>query len=108
MKEQVKWAAPIAAVLTAVATVSCCLPLGFLAALGSAGVGLFFAKYRIWLLALSPVFLALGFWQHYRIKTCNIRAHRIGGVLLWVATLVMLTLFLFPQWIAWLFIGGSR
>lgn len=108
LKEQAKWAAPIAAVLTALATLACCLPLGFLAALGTAGAGLFFAKYRLWFLALSPIFLAIGFWQHYRAKSCNLRAHRISGILLWIATVAVLSLFLFPQWIAWLLIGGGR
>lgn len=108
MKEQAKWAAPIAAIAAAISSVACCLPLGFLAALGAAGAGLFFAKYRLWFVALSPIFLAIGFWQHYRAKTCNIRAHRISGVLLWIATFIVLSLFLFPQWIAWLLIRGGQ
>lgn len=108
MKEQAKWAAPIAAMVAVFATLACCLPLGFFGALSAVGAGLFFAKYRIWFLALSPLFLGLGFWQHYRAKSCNIRAHRISGILLWIATLVALIVFLFPQWIASAFAGGAR
>lgn len=89
----------------ALATLGCCLPLGFVAALGAAGAGLFFAKYRIWFLALSPIFLAFGFWQHYRVKSCNLRVSRLSGLLLWIATLVVLAVFLFPQWLASLVAG---
>jgi len=108
MTGQARWAAPVAAIAAAFATLACCLPLGFLAALGAAGAGLFFARFRILFLALAPVFLALGFWQQYRAKTCNIRARRVSIALLWVATFVVLAIFLFPQWIAALFSGGTR
>lgn len=108
MSERAKWAAPLAAIATALGTLACCLPLGFLGAVGAAGAGLFFAKFRVPLLVLSPVFLAIGFWQHYRARSCNVRVHRISTVLLWVATFVVLALFLFPQWVAWLFVGGGR
>ncbi|HET6200682.1 MAG: hypothetical protein WBE21_11735 [Candidatus Acidiferrales bacterium] len=107
MSDRAKWAAPIAAMIAALATLGCCLPLGFLAALGTAGAGLFFAKYRIWFLALSPVFLAFGFWQHHRTKSCNLRAGRVNAILLWIATLVVLAVFLFPQWIASLAAGRT-
>lgn len=105
---QGKWAAPVAAIASAFATLACCLPFGFLAAVGAAGAGVFFAKYRIWFLALAPIFLALGFWQHYRAKSCNLRTKRINSTLLWIATLVVLSILLFPQWIASLFAGGAR
>lgn len=107
MRERAKWAAPVAAMTVALATLGCCLPVGFLAALGTAGAGLFFAKYRIWFLGLSPVFLAFGFWQQYRAKSCNLRASRLSAILLWLATLVVLAVFLFPQWIASLVAGNA-
>lgn len=108
MRERPKWAAPLAAIAAALGTLLCCLPLGFLGAIGAAGAGLFFSGFRIFFLILSPVFLALGFWQHYRAKSCNIRAHRISSALLWIATLAVLIIFLFPQWIASFFAGAAR
>ena len=108
MTERAKWAAPAAAIVAALATLGCCLPLGFLAALGTAGAGLFFARFRTLFLALAPVFLALGFWQYYRAKTCNIRVHRTSGAFLWIATLVVLAVLLFPQWFASLVAGRGQ
>lgn len=108
MSERAKWAAPLAAIAAALGTLACCLPFGFLAALGATGAGLFFARFRILFFLLAPVFLALGFWQHYRAKSCNVRAHRISLAVLWIATFVVLISFLFPQWIAALFAGGTR
>ena len=108
MSERPKWLAPLAAVAAALGTLACCLPLGFLAALGAAGAGLFVSRFRFLFLILSPVFLALGFWQNSRAKSCNIRGHRISAALLWIATLVVLVIFLFPQWIASFFAGAAR
>ena len=108
MSERTQWAAPLAAIAAAFGMIACCLPLGFLAALGAAGAGIFLSRYRMLFLALAPVFLVVGFWQHYRARSCNIRAHRIGAVLLWLATFVVLAVFLFPQWIAWLLVGGGQ
>lgn len=102
-----KWASPLVAMAAALATLGCCLPFAFLAALGTVSAGLFFAKFRIWLLASSPIFLAFGFWQHYRAKSCNLRGARLSAILLWLATLVVLAVFLFPQWIASLFAGRA-
>jgi hypothetical protein len=53
-------AAPAAAVVTALASLACCLPWGIGALLGSAGLGLAFERHRPWLIALSLIFLALG------------------------------------------------
>ncbi len=64
MKQRV-WAAPIAAILSALASLACCLPLVFLAALGAAGASGFFVFLRPWLLGLSTILLAVGFFQLY-------------------------------------------
>lgn len=108
MKERAKWAAPLAAIASAFAALACCLPFGFLAALGAAGAGLFFARYRIWFIGLAPLFLAFGFWQYYRAPRCSVRTRRLNGVLLGIATLVVLAILLFPQWIASLLAGAPK
>jgi len=59
-------AAPVAAMLSSLATIACCLPAGFLAAAGAAGASVFLQRFRHSLLALSVVFLVFGFWQQRR------------------------------------------
>jgi hypothetical protein len=92
--------ASVAAILSSVATMSCCLPLGFAAALGAGTASAFFTTLRPWLLGLSVVLLGLGFWQQHRAKQCAIRGKLLGGVLLWAAVIVVLAMILFPQQIA--------
>src|SRR5438309_1914983 len=92
--------ASLAAILSSVATISCCLPLGFAAALGAGAASAFFTTLRPWLLGLSVALLGLGFWQQHRAKQCSIRGRLIGNVLLWSALVVVLGMILFPQEIA--------
>jgi hypothetical protein len=92
--------ASVVAMLSSVATISCCLPLGFAAALGAGAASAFFTTLRPWLLGLSLVLLGLGFWQQRRAKQCAVRGRLLGSVLLWVALVVVLGMILFPQQIA--------
>jgi FtsH-binding integral membrane protein len=100
LKQGTGHSASLAAILSAVATISCCLPLGFAGALGAGAASAFFTTLRPWLLGLSVVLLGLGFWQQYRAKQCSIRGRLIGSVLLWTALVVVLGMILFPQEIA--------
>jgi hypothetical protein len=92
--------ASLAAILSSVATISCCLPLGFAAALGTGAASAFVATLRPWLLGLSIALLALGFWQQHGAKQCPIRGRRIGNFVLAAALVVVLGMILFPQEIA--------
>jgi hypothetical protein len=92
--------ASVVAMISAVATISCCLPLGFAAALGAGAASAFFTTLRPWLLGLSLVLLGLGFWQQRRAKQCAVRGRLLGSVLLWAALVVVLGMILFPQQIA--------
>jgi hypothetical protein len=92
--------ASLAAILSSVATISCCLPLGFAAALGAGAASAFFTTLRPWLLGLSVVLLGLGFWQQHRAKQCAVRGTLLGSVLLWTALVVVVGMILFPQQIA--------
>jgi hypothetical protein len=98
--------ASIAAVLSSLAMVSCCLPLGFAAALGAGTASAFFVGLRPWLLGLSVVLIGFGFWQQYRAKQCAVRGRLVGKILLWAAVVVVLGMILFPQQIASLIAGG--
>lgn len=100
MKQGTGISASLAAILSSVAAISCCLPLGFAAALGAGAASAFFTTLRPWLLGLSIVLLGLGFWQQHRAKQCSIRGRLIGSVLLWTALVVVVGMILFPQEIA--------
>ena len=100
MKQGTGISASLAAILSSVATISCCLPLGFAAALGAGAASAFFTTLRPWFLGLSVALLGLGFWQQHRTKQCSIRGRMIGNVLLWTALVVVLGMILFPQEIA--------
>ena len=100
MKQATGISASFGAVLSSVATISCCLPLGFAAALGTGAASAFFATLRPWLLGLSVALIGLGFWQQHRAKQCSVPGRRFGMVLLWAAVAVVLGMILFPQEIA--------
>ncbi len=100
MKQGTGVSASLMAMLSSVATISCCLPLGFAAALGAGAASSFFTTLRPWLLGLSVLLLGLGFWQQHHAKQCSIRGRLIGNVLLWTALVVVLGMILFPQEIA--------
>jgi ABC-type Na+ efflux pump permease subunit len=89
--------ASVVAILSSIATISCCLPIGFAAALGAGAASAFFTTLRPWLLGLSIALLALGFWQQHRAKQCAIRGRWVGSVLLWAAVAVVVGMILFPQ-----------
>jgi hypothetical protein len=100
MKQSTGISASLAAILSSIATIGCCLPLGFAAALGAGAASAFFATLRPWFLGLSIVLIGVGFWQQHRAKQCAVRGRCIGSVLLWSAVVVVLGMFLFPQQIA--------
>ena len=100
MKPGVGVSASVGAILSSVATLGCCLPFGFAAALGMGTAGVFSTTMRPWLLGFSVVLIGLGFWQRRRAKQCSVRGRWFGNVLLWTAVAVVLGMILFPQLIA--------
>ena len=90
----------LGAILTSLLALGCCLPLPFLGAAGLAGVSVFLAGARPWLLGLSIVLLGVGFFQVYRGLRCRARQSRIAILLLGVAAVVVVLLILYPQVIA--------
>ncbi len=112
MKKWGEAGAPVAAIVSSLASLACCLPLGFLGAVGAAGAGVLFTSLRPWLLGLSVVLLGFGFFQYFRAQRCGVKRSALGVILLWFATLVVLLLALFPQPIASFladrFIGGAK
>lgn len=100
MKQGTGVSASVAAIVSALATVSCCLPLGFAAAIGAGAASAFFQTLRPWLLGLAIVLIGFGFWQQRRARQCSVRGRWIGNVLLWCALVTVVVMILFPQQIA--------
>lgn len=98
--------ASVGAILGSLATISCCLPLGFAAALGAGAASAFLTTLRPWLLGLSILLIGFGFWQQHRAKACAVRGRLLGKMLLWAAVVVVVGMILFPQQIAGLIAGG--
>jgi hypothetical protein len=90
----------VGAILSSLASLSCCLPLGFAAALGAGAASAFLTTLRPWLLGLSLVLIGLGFWQQRGATQCAVKGRVLGQVLLWAAVVVVLGMILFPQQIA--------
>jgi hypothetical protein len=94
------FSASVVAIVSSLATMGCCVPLGFAAAIGAAGASAFLLRFRSWFLLLSFALIAVGFWQQRRAKQCAVKGRLIGQILLWTAVAVVLAMILFPQQIA--------
>ncbi len=93
--------ASLAALGSVIAASSCCLPLlPFLFAAGAAGTSAFVAPFRPYLLVLSVLLIAFGFYKSWRAKQCNCKPSPISTVLLWFSAIVVFVFIFFPQVIA--------
>lgn len=98
-------ATPVAAVIAALSTLACCLPFGFLGAVGLAGLSIWAQSFRNWFLAITGVLLVVGFVQVYRGRNQCKKRSPFSVVLFWVAAVIVLLVVLFPQVIANLIAG---
>lgn len=96
--------APAAAIIAALSTLACCLPLGFLGAVGLASLSLWARQYTRWFLLASIAFLCVGSVQLYFRKSCTKRS-RASLVLFWTAVVIVILVALFPQLVATLIAG---
>lgn len=98
--KHVEKATPIAAALTSLATLVCCLPMGFAAAAATAGLGMVVAAYQRWFLGASVVLLLLGMVQLQRVqRTCGRRPY--GSMIVFaVSAAIVVLVVLFPQLVA--------
>ena len=94
-------ASGLAAFFSVVAASSCCLPiLPFVAAAGAAGGSAILSALRPYLLGLSVVFVALGFYQSHRATQCDCKPSLFSQVVLWTSAIAVLVSILFPQALA--------
>lgn len=96
---------PTAAVVSALATLACCLPWGIGAALGALGLSVIFAKFQVWFLVFSVLLLFFGLFQVLRKGPSCTKRSRVEITLLSLAAAVVLAVVLFPQWVAGLLVG---
>jgi len=93
--------ASLAALASVVLASSCCLPLlPFLFAAGAAGSSAFFVRVRPFLLAVSVLLIAFGFYQRWRAKQCQCKPSLLSTIVLWFSAIVVLVFILLPQAIA--------
>lgn len=97
--------APVAAVIAALSTLACCLPFGFLGAVGLTGLSIWARSYAGWFLAFAAALLILGFVQLYRGRNQCRKRSTVSIVLFWVAAVIVVLIILFPQVIASLVAG---
>src|SRR5215475_7405543 len=82
--------ASLAALGSVIAASSCCLPLlPFLLAAGTAGTSAFLTRFRPYLLILSVLLIAFGFYQSWRAKKCDRKPSWINTALLWFSAIVI-------------------
>ena len=91
---------PVAAAVTALSTLACCLPLSLTAAVGIASLSIAIEPFRNWLVGISTIFLAIGLFQLYRFKRNCRKSSRTGIVVFVLAAIIVLGVSLFPQAIA--------
>ena len=91
---------PIAAAMSALATLACCLPFGIAGAVGALGLSIALEALRPWLIGLAVVLLAISGFQMYRSGR-NCRRHsRLSLVLFGLSAAIVLGVMLFPQALA--------
>lgn len=93
--------AAVAAVISVVAASSCCLPiLPFALAASLAGGSTLLTALRPYLLGVSVLFIAFGFYQAHRNKRCDRRSSKVASALLWMSALFVFVSLFFPQALA--------
>ena len=93
--------ASLAALGSVIVASSCCLPLlPFLFAAGAAGTSAFVVQLRPYLLVLSVLLIAFGFYRSWRAKQCHCKASLISTFVLWFSAIVVVAFIFFPQVIA--------
>jgi cadmium resistance protein CadD (predicted permease) len=92
--------APVAAAVTAVSTLLCCLPLGLAAAVATASLASIVSSYQRWFVAASLLLLGVGLVQLRRAqRVCRTRPTS-SIVVFVVSAVVVLLVVLFPQMLA--------
>ncbi len=90
---------PIAAVLSALASLACCLPLGIAGAVGALGLSVAFERLRPWLILVAVILLGVGLYQLLGQRKCQ-RRSPLSLILFGLSATVVLAIIIFPQTVA--------
>jgi hypothetical protein len=97
--------APVAAVVSAISCMACCLPFGIAAAAGAAGLSLVLEPIRPYLMAASGALILFGVWQLYRRGPSCERRSRASVAVFWTCAAVVAVMIVAPQILANLLAG---
>jgi chromate transport protein ChrA len=90
----------VAAAMSALATLACCLPLGIAGAAGALGLSIALERLRPWLISLAVILLGVSAFQMYRgQKRCKQRS-RLSLIFFGLCAAVVLAVMIFPQILA--------
>ncbi len=92
--------APVAAAMSALATLACCLPLGIAGAVGALGLSVALTALRPWLICFAVILLGVGLFQMYRGQRSCHRRSPLTLVLFSVSAVIVLGVMVFPQKVA--------
>src|SRR5437660_11762669 len=91
----------LAALGSVIAASSCCVPLlPFIFAAGAAGTSAFIAQLRPYLVVLSVLLIAFGFYKSWRAKQYSCKPSRISTFISWSLAILELVCIVFPQVLA--------
>jgi hypothetical protein len=92
--------APVMAALTGLATLACCLPMGFAAAVVTASLGMAVAAYQPWFLGVSILLLIVGGVQvRQKQRACGSRSYS-SLIVFSLSVVIVVLVVVFPQVIA--------
>ena len=92
--------APLAAVMSAVASLACCLPLGIAGAVGALGLSVALEALRPWLIVVAVILLSVGLFQLYRGQRKCQRRSPLSLIMFGLSATVVLAIMIFPQRVA--------
>ena len=98
---------PIAAALSALASLACCLPLGIAGAVGALGLSVALEALRPWLILIAVVLLGVGFYQLLGQRKCQ-RRSPLSLILFGLSATVVIAIIIFPQQVADLLAGFPK
>ena len=91
---------PIAAAVSALASLACCLPLGIAGAVGALGLSVALEALRPWLIGIAVILLSVGLVQLYRGQRKCQRRSPFSLILFGLSATVVLAIMIFPQKVA--------
>jgi hypothetical protein len=99
MRRGERWA-PVAAAMSALATMACCLPLGIAGAVGALGLSVALESVRPWFIGLAVVLLGWGLFQLYRGRRACQTRNPFSLIVFGISAVVVVGVLLFPQKVA--------